>query len=139
MTGNELRDLRLSRGYSLMDVAKAMGLKAYQSVQGYEAKGDEEIDLRPKYWPVLADLFNCPIDDFMPKSKGNVSVSASDNGVAQYAGRDAKVVQEVAGVDKLTPRESYGISLKRRFDPSETLWEGYIKRLMEIKKVHDSM
>lgn len=65
MTGNELRARREEMGLTQWQLSEPLGI-AYQNVQKWEAKGDEQTKINSIYWTELARLLAVSVDAFYP-------------------------------------------------------------------------
>lgn len=135
MTGNDFRAARKAAHMTLEEVAKAMGLKTYQSVQRYDSAGEKEISIKPKYWPVLAQLFGIPVEAFIPPKPLAALTKSMSGQVQTLSDKASKDVVQSVGLEHLTAEEAYGISLKREYDPKGILWGRYVAKLIEIQNI----
>lgn len=82
MTGNELRARREEMGLTQWQLSEPLGI-AYQNVQKWEAKGDEQTKINAIYWTELARLLAVSVDAFYPVEEAEEDESltiTADNG-----------------------------------------------------------
>jgi transcriptional regulator with XRE-family HTH domain len=136
MTGNEFKKMREDRGLTMEEVSSQIGI-AWQNVQKWEAKQDEEASIKSKYWAILGQVLGCAADEFASKQGG---INASGNSIVVSGGRDANYKNKVlAGNDiKLTPLELQVILLNRDVGNNKML-RGFLNRLLEMQKIAENL
>lgn len=125
-------------GLTQKQLAEPLGV-TYQTVQKWEARGDEQAEIHARHWSELAKALAVAVDTFYPATEvatGSV-ISASGNGTVITAGRDASQTTG-EGFFALRPLERQAIELNREFG-NDSILKSFISRLLKIKTLSDDM
>lgn len=140
MTGNELKARREEMGLNQTNVGEVLGV-SYQNVQKWERAGDNQANIKAKYWSDLASLLAVPVDAFypVPEESGSSATAISDNGSSSISiGRDAGKIITGDSSLSLRPLERQAIELNREFG-NDSILKRFIGSLLKIKSLSDSM
>lgn len=153
MTGNELRARREEMGLTQWQLSEPLGI-AYQNVQKWEAKGDEQTKINAIYWTELAKLLAVSVDAFYPVEEAeeegesltitadNGSISANRSTIASGGSSvivGSKSTMQTKGASiSLRPLEKQAIELNREVG-NDNILKGFINKLLEIKSIAKDM